>query len=61
MNNIDCQPILRCFVQTGTYTPGTVLNSTQSSVSAALVDFTSSHTTCNVTLNANGTWTVQFE
>ncbi|TIX90138.1 hypothetical protein [Rhizobium sp. P44RR-XXIV] len=61
MYNIDCQPILKYFVQTGSYTPGTVMNFTQSSVNAALADFTSGHTTCNVTLNVDGTWSTQFQ
>lgn len=60
-NNIDCQPILKFYVQTGAYTPGTVMNFTQSSVSAAMVDFTGGYNRCNVTLNADGTWTTQFE
>ncbi len=56
--NIDCQPILKFYVQTGSYTPGTVMNFTSSSVGAALCDATPGYTTFNVTYNANGTWTV---
>lgn len=58
-NNTDCQPILQYYVQTGSYTPGTVINFTQSSVNAALCDFTGGHSTIDVTLNADFTWTVQ--
>lgn len=59
-NTTDCQPILRYYVQTGSYTPGTVINFTQSSVNAAMCDFTGGHSSINVTLNPNGTWTVQI-
>jgi hypothetical protein len=57
-NNLDCQPILKFYVQTGSYTPGTVMNFTQSSTNAALCDATSGFTTFNVVYNADGTWTV---
>lgn len=59
LSNTDCQPILTYYVQTGSYTPGSVMNFTQSSLNAALSDFTGGYTVCNVSLNANGTWTVQ--
>ncbi|MCM2477467.1 hypothetical protein HGO38_28885 [Rhizobium sp. CG5] len=58
-SNTDCQPILQYYVQTGVYTPGTVMNFTQSSTNAALCDFTGGHTVIDVTLNADGTWTTQ--
>ncbi|WP_349959101.1 hypothetical protein [Rhizobium sp. ZPR3] len=61
MNNIDCQPILKYFVQTGTYTPGNVMNFSQSSVNAALSDFTGGYTICNVSLQANGNWSTQLQ
>ncbi|RUM07913.1 hypothetical protein [Rhizobium chutanense] len=60
-SNTDCQPILKYYVQTGSYTPGTVMNFTQSSVNAALADFTGGYTVCNITLNANGTWSTQLQ
>ncbi|MES2034270.1 MAG: hypothetical protein V4466_08860 [Pseudomonadota bacterium] len=56
----DCQPVLKFYVQTGTYIPGSVVNFTQSSVNAAVCDFTGGHSVINVTLNADGTWTVQI-
>lgn len=56
----DCEPILQFYVQTGSYIPGSVINFTQSSVNAALCDFTGGHSTVNVTLNQDGTWTVQM-
>lgn len=59
-NNTDCQPILKYYVQTGAYTPGTVMNFTQSSVNAAVCDFTGGHSVINVTLNADGTWGTQI-
>lgn len=56
-SHTDCQPILKYYVQTGQYTPGTVMNFTQSSIDAALADFTGGYTVMNVDLGANGTWT----
>lgn len=58
-NNLDCQPIIKFYVQTGTFTPGTVMNFTSSSVNAALCDATPGFTTFNVSYNLDGTWTVQ--
>ncbi|CAI1217443.1 Uncharacterised protein [Serratia quinivorans] len=57
-SNLDCQPVLKFFVQTGQYTAGTVMNFTSSSVNSALCDATSGFTTFNVTYNADGTWSV---
>lgn len=59
-SNQDCQPVLKFYVQTGAYGAGTVLNFTSSSIDAALCDFTGGQTVANVTLQANGTWTVQY-
>lgn len=59
LSNTDCQPILKYYVQTGSYTPGSVMDFTQSSANSAIADFTGGYTVCNVTLNANGTWSVQ--
>lgn len=59
-NNTDCQPILQYYVQTGSFTPGSVMNFTQSSVNAAMCDFTSGHTIMDVTLNADGSWSTQI-
>lgn len=58
-NNTDCQPVLKFYVQSGNYTPGSVMNFSQSSVNAAECDFTGGYSTMNVTLNADGTWSVQ--
>jgi hypothetical protein len=58
-SNLDCQPVITFYVQTGTYTPGTVMNFTASSVNAAICDATPGYTTFNVSYNVNGTWTVQ--
>lgn len=60
-SNTDCQPILKFYVQTGSYTPGTVMNFTQSSTTAALCDFTGGYTIANVTLNNDGTWSVKLQ
>jgi len=57
-SNTDCQPILTYYVATGNYTPGTVMNFTQSSTSAATCDFTGGYTIIDVALGANGSWTV---
>jgi hypothetical protein len=59
MTNLDCQPAIKFYVQTGTYTPGTVMNFTSSSINAALCDGTPGYTTFNVTYNPDGTWTVR--
>jgi hypothetical protein len=56
--NVDCQPILRYYVQTGAFTAGTVMNFTQSSQNAALCDATSGKFNFNVVYNPDGTWTV---
>lgn len=55
---IDCQPSLKFFVQTGTFTPGTVVNFTSSSATAALCDATPGYTSFSVTYNPEGTWSV---
>ncbi|KIO48458.1 hypothetical protein [Nitrosospira sp. NpAV] len=56
--NIDCQPVLQFYVQTGTYTPGTVINFSTSSVNAALCNATTGFVTFNVSYNVDGTWSV---
>jgi hypothetical protein len=57
--HLDCQPIIKFYVQTGDYTAGTVMNFTSSSATAALCDATPGFTTFNVSYNSNGTWTVK--
>ncbi|WP_336487102.1 hypothetical protein [Methylobacterium nigriterrae] len=58
-SNLDCQPVLQFYVATGNYTPGTVMNFTSSSATAALCDATPGYQSFNVTYNSDGTWTVQ--
>jgi hypothetical protein len=58
LQNLDCQPILKFYVQTGSYTAGTVMNFITSSVNAATCDATTGFRTFNVSYNADGTWTV---
>ncbi len=58
LQNIDCQPVLQFYVQTGGYTPGTVINFTTSSTNAALCDATTGHVTFKVAYNVDGTWFV---
>jgi hypothetical protein len=60
-SNTDCQPILKYYVSTGQYTPGSVMNFTQSATTAALCDFTGGYTVANVTLNSDGTWSVKVQ
>lgn len=55
---LDCQPVLKFYVQTGAYTPGTVMNFTSSSATAGLCDATSGYTTFDVQYNKDGTWSV---
>ncbi|MGB8842017.1 MAG: hypothetical protein WCC64_13225 [Aliidongia sp.] len=54
--NIDCQPVLKFYVQTGGYQPGVVMNFTSSSIGAALCDATNGFTTFDVVYNSDGTW-----
>jgi hypothetical protein len=56
--NVDCQPILKFYVQTGSFLPGTVMNFTSSSVNSAVCDFTGGKTSIKVVYNTNGTWSV---
>lgn len=56
--NVDCQPILEFYVQTGSYQAGTVIDFTSSSVGAAGCDTTPGYTVFNVTYNIDGTWSV---
>ncbi|MQB40833.1 hypothetical protein [Rhizobium sp. ICMP 5592] len=59
-SHTDCQPILKYYVQTGWYTPGNVMNFTQSSRSAAGCDFTGGYTVCDVELDSTGKWSVEL-
>ena len=56
--NLDCQPILKYYIQTGSYQAGTVMNFTSSSLTAAFCDATGGETTFDVAYNIDGTWTV---
>ena len=56
----DCQPVLKYYVQTGSYTPGSVMDFGRANINAAVCDFTGGHSVIDVTLNANGTWSVQI-
>lgn len=56
--NIDCQPVLSFYVQTGSYQAGTVINFSTSSVGCATCDTTQGVTSFNVTYNPEGVWTV---
>ena len=60
LTNIDCQPVLKYYVQTGNYQPGTVMNFSESSVSSALCDFTPGFTQAVVTYKNDGTWDVKM-
>jgi hypothetical protein len=57
--NLDCQPILKFYVQTGTYVAGTVMNFTSSSANAATCDFTPGYSSYSVDYTPEGTWTTQ--
>lgn len=56
--NADVQPIVKFYVNTGSYKPGTVVNFSTSSATAALCDATAGKMLFHVTYNADGTWTV---
>jgi hypothetical protein len=57
-SNTDCEPILKYYVSTGQYTPGTVMDFTQAAVGSALCDFTGGYTIMDVELGKNGDWAV---
>ncbi|WP_009631059.1 hypothetical protein [Synechocystis sp. PCC 7509] len=56
--NIDCQPVLIFYVQTGGYQSGTVINFTTSSVGSATCDTTQGLTTFNVSYDVDGSWSI---
>lgn len=56
--NIDVQPIVIFYVQTGAHQAGTVVNFTTSSVGAAKCDTTKGITDFTVTYEADGSWLV---
>lgn len=58
--DVDCQPVLKFYVQIGSYLPGVVMNFTESSVNTAVCDFTGGYTTANVTYKADGDWDVHM-
>jgi hypothetical protein len=58
--NIDCQPILKYYVNIGAYQAGTVMNFSESSVTAALCDFTGGFVQATVTYKVDGNWDVQM-
>lgn len=60
-SNTDCQPVLKFYVQIGTYRSGAFIDFSQSSINAALCDFTGGYTIANVTLESNGEWDVQLQ
>lgn len=55
---LDCQPVRKFYVQTGSFTSGIVINFTSSSITAAVCDATSGYTTFKVTYRADGYWDV---
>ena len=58
-NDADFQPILKYYVQLGNPHAGAVINFQQSSVNAAVCDFSGGYSAINVTLNRDGTWSTQ--
>ncbi|MDJ0516650.1 MAG: hypothetical protein QNJ74_10500 [Trichodesmium sp. MO_231.B1] len=56
--NLDCQPQLIFYVQTGSYQAGDVIHFTTSSKGAANCDTTAGFTTFNVDYNPDGSWSV---
>lgn len=55
---LDCRPVLKFYVQTGSYPAGTVIDFDSVSTSAALCDATPGYSTFSVVYNPDGTWTV---
>ncbi|WP_257165523.1 hypothetical protein [Bradyrhizobium sp. SRS-191] len=59
IGDVDCEQVMIFYVQTGTYSAGTVVNVTDASINAAVCDATSGDTTFDVTYNADGSWSVR--
>lgn len=57
-NNVDAQPVVIFYVNTGNYTPGTTINFTSSSKNSAICDATGGQTDFMVTYKTDGTWAV---
>ena len=57
-SDTDCQPVLKFYVGTGAYTPGTTMNFDQVSTNAALCDFTGGIQVIDVVLQPDGNWEV---
>jgi hypothetical protein len=57
--NLDCQPALKFYVQTGSYPAGTVIDFGSASRTAALCDATPGYSTFEVVYHLDGTWTVR--
>ncbi|CAN7377978.1 hypothetical protein [Duganella sp. LjRoot269] len=55
---VDCQPIMKFYVATGSYTPGTVVNFTSASNVSVVCDATDGSTTFQVSYNRDGTWSI---
>jgi hypothetical protein len=54
----DCQPVLKFYVQSGSYPAGTVIDFPSASSTAALCDATPGYSAFEVVYNPDGTWTV---
>ena len=58
-NFLDCQPVLKFYVATGSYKSGTVMNFSAASVTAALCDATKGNTVFRVDYDSTGQFTTQ--
>ena len=56
---LDCQPVLKFYVATGSYKSGTVMNFTSASISAALCDATNGNTVFRVDYDSSGQFTTR--
>ncbi len=57
--NIDCSPTPRFHVQTGGFAVGAILDVARAGANASLCDFSGGASTIDVTLNADGSWSVE--
>lgn len=53
---VDCQPIMKFYVATGSYTAGSVVNFSTASIKSITCDATEGYTTFQVSYKKDGTW-----
>lgn len=59
IDNIDCIPILKYYIQIGSYAPGDVIDFIQASTAACMADFSGGYSVYTISLLANGQWSTE--